>query len=93
MKRVSLTQKIDKCLKYGTIRTYSLEDAIQCYAKTSSDNKSLDLDKKNVRKAYKDGKVLCDWTPFDRDADFTRIMQLNTLPNFIKDIIIFEVTQ
>lgn len=95
MKRVSLQKKIDHCQKIGTLKTYTLEEAIGHFTKNCTPHFVEELSGLlyGVMAAYEKGKYLCGFVVHpDNEERFDTVYQLNTLPNFIKDIVYFMIT-
>ena len=94
MKRLSLAQKINECLKHGTIRTYQRKDArnrlAECYGDTFE---GFEDEVKKSMEGYENGKVLCYFKANDPDADLLSVLQTNTIPNFIKDVVYLMVSE
>ena len=93
MKRTSLDQKIAYCQKRGALKTYSEAEAVQHF----TDIYSLDFKERlpdhidDVIAAYEAGKYLCSFVVYD-DQQFETVYQLNTLGDFVRDIVYFMLT-
>jgi hypothetical protein len=94
MKQLSLAQKITECLKYGTFRTSTKDEALEWIKdiyKGSEDKLETELN--NVESAYSRGLVLCHFKAFDTDSELHNICQLNTFDAFVKDIVYFMIKE
>ena len=95
MERTSLNQKIAYCQQHGTLKTYSKTEAVQHFTDIYSSNFKEELPGHidGVMAAYEAGKYLCSFVAHpDHEERFDTVYQLNTLGNFVRDIVYFMLT-
>ena len=94
MKRTSLDQKIAYCQQRGTLKTYSEAEAVQHFTDIYSTNFREELPGHidGVLAAYEVGKYLCSFVVPSHEERFDTVFQLNTLGNFVRDIVYFMLT-
>ena len=95
MKRLSLQKKIDYCQRFGTLKTYSIDEAIDYFTnlyKDSEEELSGKID--GAMAMYEQGKCLCGFVVSPNlDERFDNVYQINTLPNFVKDIVYYMLKE
>ena len=94
MKRVSLQQKIEVCQRYGTLKTYTLSEAIEHYNLVFSySDEEMNEKRDGLIASYDEGKYLCGFISNNDCLDFDTVYQIGNLPFFVKELIYWMIEE
>jgi len=92
---MSLAQKINYCMQYGTLKTYTLEEAQDFYRSLRYDLEDLNGILNDIIASYKErGRYLCSFTVHpEHEERFETVYQLNNFPTFVSEVVYFMLTE